>query len=341
MPKIGKNGYHIYRSNGNIVTNIFNKDTSLDEQIYNKGSIMFPQGDKILAIHQNNATSREEKNIKLEKILKIAGVPANLIPDRLYEVDLTKVDSTTGETVTVFNKQKATNVVERIIKFFSEFNFSPSFRFVNTLLYSENPIAYTINYFMVQDHMYANDIAEKVKSPEFTEICRGIKSCGAKPKVINNRFELFFGAPGAGKTVKGYELTDTQMVCSSDMLPTDLMQNFAFSDGKAEFQKSDLWLAMEQGKKILLDEINMLPFESLRFIQGITDGKPSVSFKGFKINIHPDFKIYGTMNLNVNGQTIPIPEPLVDRASNLVEFKLTAEDLVRSLEFTDSAEISE
>ena len=109
------------------------------------------------------------------------------------------------------------------------------------------------------------------------------------------------------------------------------MQNFAFTDGKAEFQKSDLWIAMEEGKTIVLDEINMLPFESLRFLQGITDNKNEIDYKGFHIKIANGFQIIGTMNLNVNGQCIPLPAPLADRCLNIKEFKLNSKDLINSL----------
>ena len=88
---------------------------------------------------------------------------------------------------------------------------------------------------------------------------------------------------------------------------------------------------MENGDSIMLDEVNMLPFESLRFLQGITDGKESIDFKGHTINIHPNFRIYATMNLNVNGECIPLPSPLVDRAYDIVEFKLTADDLLSAV----------
>ena len=84
-------------------------------------------------------------------------------------------------------------------------------------------------------------------------------------------------------------------------------------------------------KKLSLDEMNMLPFEYLRFLQGITDGKNSFDYKGFTINIKDGFNIIGTMNLNVNGQCIPLPAPLIDRCSNIKEFKLNANALYKAL----------
>jgi hypothetical protein len=37
------------------------------------------------------------------------------------------------------------------------------------------------------------------------------------------------------------------------------------------------------------------------------------------------------MNLNVNGQSIALPEPLVDRCSDIKEFKLDANALINAL----------
>lgn len=226
---------------------------------------------------------------------------------------------------------KYTNALNALIKFFSEFHFSPSYRFVNSLVRAKDPKVFVENYFKIQDHQHVGNICDKLKSAEFRNIIRDLS--GATPKPINTRFEVYFGDPGAGKTVKACsEATDHRcIVCSSDMLPSDLMQNFCFKDGKADFDPSDLWLAIENGWTIVLDEVNMLPFESLRFLQGITDGKESINFKGHVIKFHPDFKIIATMNLNVDGRSIPLPAPLVDRAYDICEFKLSAADLINAV----------
>ena len=112
------------------------------------------------------------------------------------------------------------------------------------------------------------------------------------------------------------------------MLPSDIMEDFAFDDGKAGFHKSAFWTAMENGTQIVMDEINLLPFDSLRFLQGILDGKKSFIYKGQTVNIADGFKVIGTMNLQVNGMTYGLPEPLVDRCEEMRQFKLTAKDLL-------------
>lgn len=279
------------------------------------------------------------KNGYLTKYYKNLGLSDDEIASRLFDGSdkdtkstfgdgepITSVSGSVPEDVIRINVKTA---IEKLIKFFSEFNFSPSFRFINSLALATDKIAYVRNYFAVQDHQYTAEISEKIKSSEFKVIVKQLS--GFSPKPINTRFELFYGEPGSGKTTKAMTLANKCIVCSSDMLPTDLMLNFGFKDGKADFDPSDLWIAMEEGKAIVLDEVNMLPFESLRFLQGITDGKESIDYKGKTIKIHPDFKIYATMNLNVNGTCIPLPAPLVDRSYDIKEFVLTADDLISAI----------
>ena len=73
-----------------------------------------------------------------------------------------------------------TDSLNNMINFFSEFNFTPSFRFVNTLAYQlkkNKTVAknYITNYFALTDSCYQNEIAEKIKSAEFTNILNNIK----------------------------------------------------------------------------------------------------------------------------------------------------------------------
>ena len=76
---------------------------------------------------------------------------------------------------------------------------------------------------------------------------------------------------------------------------------------------------------------NLLPFESLRFLQTILDGKTEFIYKGKTVKIVDGFKIIGTMNLVVNGCTYGLPEPLVDRAEDLRKYSLTAKNLVGAI----------
>ena len=237
------------------------------------------------------------------------------------------------------DKQFKTEVEDNLtllLNFFSEFSFSPNFRFVNTLTKKANigfdaAKDYISNYFQLTDNSYYNQICEKMTSIEFHQIMDFLKDVQTK-KSINNRFKLYYGAQGTGKTTLAMkEANNNCMVCHSAMLPSDLMEDFAFDEGKATFKPSQLYKAMTDGKTIVLDEINLLPFESLRFLQSILDGKSSFVYKGMTVNIAEGFQIIGTMNLQVNGMIYALPEPLVDRASDLREFKLTAEQLVGAI----------
>lgn len=232
-------------------------------------------------------------------------------------------------------KQSIVDICQKLINFFKDFEFEPNFRFINTLKKNSSSVEsarnYICNYFNLTDNSYKNDIAEKCKSPEFASIVDSLQSIDTL-STINKRFKVYYGSQGTGKTTQAMkESSNVVMVCHSAMLPSDLMEDFKFEDGKPGFKKSLLWEAMENGTKITLDEINLLPFESLRFLQSILDNKEEIDYKGQVIHIKEGFQVIGTMNLTVNGNTFNLPEPLVDRACELREYKLTSEQLVGAL----------
>lgn len=234
-------------------------------------------------------------------------------------------------------KELLTNALQKMIDFFSEFDFEPNFRFVNTfarIAYRSDDTAvksYVKNYFKLTDSPYVDSIVEKMKSTEFDQIRRDFKEY-APSHNVNTRFRLYYGSAGTGKTTAAMkESAGKCMVCHSAMLPSDLMEDFKFEDGKATFKPSALQNAIVNGETIVLDEINLLPFESLRFLQSILDGKKQFLYKGREINIADGFKIIGTMNLTVNGTTYALPEPLVDRCEYIKEYRLNAENLLGAI----------
>ena len=311
---------------------------------------------KIVQICRKRSYDDETKNRLITKWLKSLN-PAFTDGDielRLFDVSPfsgTSSASTSGSkgtgtyTITYEElKSKIVSIISLITKFFSEFTYTPSFRFINKLFTkTDNIQEYVINYFSTQNHVFAKEIADKVKSVEFKDICRSINDIVNNidrlpeeiknrlvPKV-NSRLVIYIGEPGTGKTTSAMLDAVACMICSSDMLPADLLTYVNFVDGKPVFSKSPLWIAMEKGQTIVLDEVNMLNFESLRFLQGLTDNKEYIDFKDSRITIHPDFKIIGTMNLNVGGQCIPLPAPLVDRCEDICEYKLSPELLARAV----------
>jgi len=253
------------------------------------------------------------------------------LKDNSFYPTITKEISDTGEDL----EEKVADLergLDSLMSFFTEFQYQPNFRFVNTLarkLVKSEAAAktYITDYFKLTDSPYVHEIVAKMKSDEFKNILFDIK--GTTPtKEVNKRLKVYYGPQGTGKTTAAQAETGGKLiVCNSSMLPSDLMEDFKFEDGKAAFKPSVLWTCMENGEQITLDEINLLPFDSLRFLQGILDGKSEFTYKNKEVHIKDGFKVVGTMNLSVNGITYGLPEPLVDRCEDMREFKLTAKDL--------------
>ena len=225
------------------------------------------------------------------------------------------------------------DAVKDLQKFFSEFKFNPAARFVNTFARQPDIAAarkYLACYVKLINHSDSADIIEKSKSIEFSTVTAALLTYPPEKK-INNRLDIYFGDAGTGKTTEAIaEYPEADVVpCNSSMLPDELMRVFDFNDenGNPVFKPSSLRLAMEAGKPIIFDEINLLSFECLRLLQTLTDNKPVVHYNNEAITIKDGFKVVGTMNLTVNDQVYNLPEPLVDRAETLKEFKLSAKDL--------------
>ena len=256
--------------------------------------------------------------------------------DRVRAKLIGNIENPSQELMDEQKRLLLTSTLNNMIRFFSEFNFTPNFRFINTFAYhysvsEKDAKSYIANYFALTDNSYKTAIHDKMMSTEFQNILAGFQDV-LPNKRINSRFKIYYGSQGTGKTTLAMQEADNNcMVCHNAMLPQDLMEDFDFVDGKPIYRPSALQIAITEGKQIVLDEINLLPFESLRFLQSILDGKKMFTYKGQLIEIKDGFQIIGTMNLEVNGMTYALPEPLVDRACELREFKLTGEQLVEAL----------
>ena len=265
-------------------------------------------------------------NSVLDKLYNHLDLTTEQKAERFVSLDKVTVDNDPGEEYDVRNLQRD---IEGFFKFFSEWKWKINYRYVDTFLRSTDRVAYTKNYFKLQGHIEADEIAEKLDSPEFKKLLR-IKYI---PKNQSNKhIKVYYGPAGTGKTCKACKEADGLcIICSSDMSCTDLLRDFDFEDGKPGYEKSDLWRAIVEGKKIVFDEINLLNKDTLKFLQGLTDGKKFFNFVGHKIEIHPDFQIIGTMNLIMGGIAYPLPEPIVDRCSEIEEMILTPESLAAML----------
>lgn len=240
--------------------------------------------------------------------------PADIIPDKI-------------------KRDARIEAVKGFLQFFSEFKFNPAARFINTFArQASNKAArdYLVCYVKLINNSDWTDIVEKTKSPEFDVVTSALLTYPPEKK-INSRLDIYFGDAGTGKTTEAIaEYPEADVVpCNSSMLPDELMRVFDFNDenGNPVFKPSSLRLAMEAGKPIIFDEINLLSFECLRLLQTLTDNKSVIHYNNEAITIKDGFKVVGTMNLMVNDQVYNLPEPLVDRAETLKEFKLSARDL--------------
>lgn len=314
--------FWIERRGNDVITNLMHEDK---EETFTVKNSEFNLLDYIYNIMNKTNVSPIQKDKAIMNRLKMLKFEGQELEDRLINADIMK-DAEEANAMANFETG-----LQLLINFFSEFNVDPSPRFVDTLLRQKNKKQYVVNYFKLSDHPAAREIAQKVNNTdrEFDNI---IKMLNYTPtKTINKHLAIYFGPAGTGKTTKACSQADFCIVCASDMTCRDLLQNFDFDAGKASFEKSDLWLAIEQGKTVCLDEINLLNRDALQFLQGLTDGKETIDYLGTKIKIHPDFKIIGTMNLVVNGMTFPLAEPLVDRCYEIEEYKLGAKDLYKIL----------
>ena len=302
-----------------VINGIANKYSMADGTIFDEAKLLY---DTIKRTPESCRNSRFED-------LKNDGYLNTLFPNTEGADPL--VPTTEEE-----KKSAMVNGLQALTNFFSEFDFEPNFRFVNTLALAltkstKSAIEYVKDYFALTDNAYTAEVNDKMKSDEFKSILQTL-SLVPPTKQINNRLKIYYGSQGTGKTTLAQSETEQRcIVCNSAMLPSDLMEDFVFNDGKATFEHSILWDCMEEGKAITFDEINLLPFDSLRFLQTILDGKKEFIYKGNTVHIADGFKIIGTMNLSVNGMVYNLPEPLVDRSEELRKFTLSAEDLLSAI----------
>ena len=64
--------------------------------------------------------------------------------------------------------------IQKLMNFFTEFSFTPSFRFTNTFAFmcckgQKDARTYVKNYFALMDSSYQKEVVEKIKSAEFTD----------------------------------------------------------------------------------------------------------------------------------------------------------------------------
>lgn len=223
--------------------------------------------------------------------------------------------------------QNMVSLAERLTNFLREFNIDLSIRLLNTLVRVQEPALHLINVALItgRDH---RALATKCESAEWKMIEEELKKVETEVK-INKRFILFFGAPGTGKTTRAIHMVPEVVVMHENITPKELLFDFDFVEGKPVFKKNALALAMEKGTGIVLDEINLAPFETIRFLQGILDNKETLTVGNITFQIKDGFHVIGTMNEEVLNMEHYLPEPLIDRAMEVKKFILTPEMLAK------------
>lgn len=311
---ISRNGAILVNFNGTIMTVTDEKSKTLCRRIYR--------------IYRRNCSEQTKTYYSTPLFDELRESSPNLFSNETIVVD--ELDLSKNNAQEESQSVLAQAAIGKLINFFTEFDFEPNFRFINTFTRTKNKKEYVRNYFNLIDNPAKDAITDKMKSLEFVDILSNFGRL-VPTKQINNRLKLYYGSQGTGKTTQAIKESSGVMVCHSAMLPNDLMEDFKFIDGKAHFIPSALQKAMTSGNVITLDEINLLPFESLRFLQSILDGKLEFEYKDTTIKIADGFKVIGTMNLKVNGMVYGLPEPLIDRCEVIKEFKLSAASLVGAI----------
>ena len=227
--------------------------------------------------------------------------------------------------------------VEKLNAFLSEFSFfrdGVSMRFINTFARAkdkESKEEFLKSYCAVAQMEDYPDLVEKMKSPEFKQVCDLFKTTPSRS--VNNRLAVFYGSPGGGKTYAAEEACKVinggeyeTMVCSPSMDASDMLYAYRldYETDKRGYVPTGLLKAMLAGRAVVLDEINLLPMEARMFLQNILDNKSKVSVMGVELPIKEGFFVIGTMNLETGIGMAPLPLPLVDRACVVKEFKTTA-----------------
>lgn len=235
-------------------------------------------------------------------------------------------DDTIEEEILATDNVKVTEeTVEKLQNFLKEFNIDLSIRLLNTLVRVQNPTTYLFNYAQLTGKDVLS-LSEKCNSDEYEQLEAALL-LHKTSKRVNKRFKLYFGSAGTGKTTQALDETENIIVCHENITPKELVFEFNFKDGNPTFEKSAFCKAMENGEKVVLDEINLLPFETIRFLQGVLDNKTTVTVGDEIIQIKDGFEVIGTMNEEILGVENYLPEPLIDRAFEIKQFILTPKNL--------------
>ena len=171
-------------------------------------------------------------------------------------------------------------------------------------------------------------IGELIKEMEHAEKLREVGK--VKVEEFFRKFEdpatkerlfIVVGETGVGKSYmiqKRYP-DIIQYACDKRYDPYTLCYHFVNEGGELTPKETPFLKALKEGKKVFLDEMNMLPHDTLLFIQGITDEKDTVVIGDEVVEISPNFKIIGAMNPpSDTDERNPLGDALLSRAVGIV-----------------------
>ena len=288
-----------------------------------------------------NAAKEEAKSVmrkSVEDFIREGAVPSKSEPEEEPKPLKAKGDGVKAAqgaaSWTAKATPAATDAVDKLNKFLSEFSYfrnGVSMRLINTFAIAADKAAALRSYCEVSQMEDLSDLVEKMKSPEFKQVCEAFKPFSPKP--VNRRFAVFYGAPGGGKTyaakaagesINGGKVDIVPCSPSMDAADTLYAYRLDYKTGKRGYIPTALLTAMVSGRAVVLDEVNLRPMEARMFLQNILDNKDKVHVMGQELPIADGFFVIGTMNLETGLGSTPLPLPLVDRACVVREFRTTA-----------------
>ena len=151
------------------------------------------------------------------------------------------------------------------------------------------------------------------------------------------RLFILIGETGVGKSYMVEKRYSNLPIwnCNKALEPYDLCYFLADTDGTGLKPHETPFLKCVRGElkdnRIIMDEFNNLPFDTLMFIQGLTDEKKSIVLFDKRIEISPSFRILATQNPpSKTDDRQPLGDALLGRSVGYV-LEMTDEMIVERL----------